>query len=104
MERLCVQYANEHPETIGTILRPCDIYGPGANFPLSRAFERKKVGLFEGFDPQYQFIHEEGIAEAFWLTIVKDVGGIFNATPDGTRSLSERMKLLGEEVSRVRLT
>ena len=104
MERLCLQSKHKHPETAVTILRPCDVYGPGANFPLSRALERKKVYLFEGFDPEYQFIHEEDLAEAFWLAISKDVDGIFNVTPDGTISLSECAKLMGKEVSWARLT
>jgi UDP-glucose 4-epimerase len=104
MERLCLKHAQEHPETAVTILRPCDVYGPGANFPLSRALEMKKVYLFEGFDPEYQFIHEEDLAEAFWLAIRKDVDGIFNVTSDGTTSLSECAKLTGKEVSWVRLT
>jgi UDP-glucose 4-epimerase len=104
MEQLCSQYIREHQGIIVTILRPCDVYGPGANFALSRALERKKVYLFKGFDPQYQFIHEEDLAEAFVLAIKQDAQGIFNITPDGTLSLSEAAKLIGRKVEWVRLT
>jgi UDP-glucose 4-epimerase len=104
VERLCSQYVREHQGFIVTLLRPCDVYGPSANFALSRALERKKVYLFEGFDPQYQFIHEEDLAEAFVLAIKKDAHGISNITPDGTISLSEAAKLIGRKVKWVRLT
>jgi len=104
VEQLCSQYAIQHPGVGVIVLRPCDVYGPGANYALVRALQRKKMYLFEGYDPQYQFIHEEDLAEAFWLAIKKDVSGVFNVTPDGTISLSEAAKLLGREVSKVRPT
>jgi UDP-glucose 4-epimerase len=104
VERLCSQYADEHPEIMVTILRPCDVYGPGADYALARAFERKKFYLFEGFDPQYQFLHEEDLAEALMLAMMKDARGVFNVTPDGTLSLSEAAKLAGKELSWMRPT
>lgn len=99
VEQRCSQFAKEHPEITMTILRPCDVYGPNANFMLSRVFERKRVYLFEGFDPHYQFLHEDDLAEAFVLAIEKDNHGVFNVTPDGTLRLSEAAGLAGKEVS-----
>jgi UDP-glucose 4-epimerase len=104
VEQLCSQFAKAHSAITMTILRPCDVYGPDAHYALARVFDRKRVYLFEGFDPQYQFLHEDDLAEAFLLAIQKDTGGVFNVTPDGTLSLSEAAMLAGKEVGWVRLT
>ena len=49
-----------------------------------------------GFDPRYQFIHEDDIVGALHHAVVNDLPGIHNAAPDGVLALSEVASLLGK--------
>jgi UDP-glucose 4-epimerase len=49
-----------------------------------------------GFDPRYQFIHEDDIVGALRHAVLEDLPGIYNAAPDGVLVLSEVASLLGK--------
>jgi UDP-glucose 4-epimerase len=49
-----------------------------------------------GFDPRYQFIHEDDIVAALEYAVTADLPGIYNAAPDGVLALSEVASLLGK--------
>ena len=49
-----------------------------------------------GFDPRYQFIHEDDIVGALHHAATNDLPGIYNAAPDGVLALSEVASLLGK--------
>ena len=49
-----------------------------------------------GFDPRYQFIHEDDIVGALYHAATNDLPGIYNAAPDGVLALSEVASLLGK--------
>ena len=55
-----------------------------------------------GFDPRYQFIHEDDIVGALEHAVRDDVpGGIYNAAADGVLALSEVAGLLGKPMAPV---
>lgn len=49
-----------------------------------------------GFDPRYQFVHEDDIAGALRHAVEHDLPGIYNVAPDGVLVLSEVASLLGK--------
>jgi UDP-glucose 4-epimerase len=49
-----------------------------------------------GFDPRYQFIHEDDLVGALHHAVVNDAPGIHNVAPDGVLALSEVASLLGK--------
>ena len=49
-----------------------------------------------GFDPRYQFIHEDDIVGALHHAGRNELPGIYNAAPDGVLALSEVASLLGK--------
>jgi UDP-glucose 4-epimerase len=52
-----------------------------------------------GFDPRYQFIHEDDIAGVLEHAAVNDLPGAYNAAGDGVLVLSEIASLLGKPLA-----
>lgn len=103
VEKFCEDFTRAHPAMTVTILRMCYIYGPHVDTAYSRQMSAKKVHLFEGFDPPMQFLHEDDLAEAFYLAATKSHAGVFNVTPDDVVPFSEAVKSAGNTVEWVRL-
>ena len=49
-----------------------------------------------GFDPRYQFVHEDDVVHALEHAVQHDVPGVFNVAGDGVLALSEVSGLLGK--------
>jgi UDP-glucose 4-epimerase len=54
------------------------------------------VPMVLGFDPRYQFIHEDDVVRALEHAAMGDLHGIFNVGADGVLALSEVISLLGK--------
>jgi len=52
-----------------------------------------------GFDPRYQFIHEDDMVGALHHAVVEDAPGVHNVAPDGVLALSEVAGLLGKPLA-----
>ncbi|MDP8998527.1 MAG: SDR family oxidoreductase [Myxococcota bacterium] len=66
------------PELTTTVLRVCYALGPGGDGTLARFLRGKRVPLILGFDPLFQFMHEDDVVSALALTIAKRPRGVFN--------------------------
>ena len=49
-----------------------------------------------GFDPRWQFVHEDDIAGALHHAVTHELPGIYNVAADGVLALSEIAGLLGK--------
>jgi hypothetical protein len=49
-----------------------------------------------GFDPRYQFVHEDDVVSALEHVVSNDIRGIYNVAADGVLALSEVIGLLGK--------
>jgi UDP-glucose 4-epimerase len=49
-----------------------------------------------GFDPRYQFIHEDDVVDVLRCAVANDLPGVYNAAGDGVLVLSEVASLLGK--------
>jgi UDP-glucose 4-epimerase len=54
-----------------------------------------------GFDPRYQFIHEEDLVGVLRFAAERDLPGVHNAAADGVLALSEVASLLGKPLAPV---
>jgi len=90
------KFARKHPNTVVTILRPCTILGPHVRNYKTTFLQRPIVFTVMGFDPLFQFVHEEDVVRAFKIVIDKDLPGVFNIVGDGVLPLSKVMKLAGK--------
>ncbi len=79
----------EYPEIIFTRLRPCTIVGPNADPAQMASLTSSTAALVKGYDPLYQLLHEQDMAQALDLMIRKNIPGIFNVTSDEPLKLSQ---------------
>jgi UDP-glucose 4-epimerase len=69
-----------NPEMTTTLLRLCYTLGPSKHGTLATFLTGPVVPLVLGFDPLFQFIHEEDAANAILLALERRVKGIFNVS------------------------
>jgi UDP-glucose 4-epimerase len=89
-------FALAHPDKTVTVLRFCNGLGPGLRTSHTRLLGLPFIPAILGFDPRYQFIHEDDIAGALEHAVCENIPGVFNAAGDGVLALSEVAGLLGK--------
>ena len=70
--------------------------GPDVKTSHTRLFSLPVVPMLLGFDPRYQFIHEDDVVGALEHTVMNDLPGVYNAGADGVLALTEVVGLLGK--------
>ncbi|MGB1274711.1 MAG: SDR family oxidoreductase [Nannocystaceae bacterium] len=83
------------PELGITILRPCNIIGPGVRNTISRLLSQRYAPCLAGFSPMMQFIHVEDMADAIVCAFGQPHRGIFNVAPDDWVAFHDALKLCG---------
>jgi UDP-glucose 4-epimerase len=90
-------FAEKHPDTSVTLLRFANVLGPDVDTSHSRLLSLPVVPMILGFDPRYQFVHEDDVVRALAHVTQFDLPGIFNVGGDGVLALSEVAGLLGKQ-------
>jgi UDP-glucose 4-epimerase len=89
------EFAERNPQTTVTVLRFANGLGPAIRTSHTRLFQLPVIPTLLGFDPRYQFIHEDDIANCLEHAVRYDLDGVFNCAADGVLALSEVISLLG---------
>jgi UDP-glucose 4-epimerase len=97
-ERAVAEFANRCDPCPVTILRTANKIGPDLATSHMRLFDLPVVPTILGFDPRYQFIHEEDVVGVLHHAVVNDLPGIYNAAADGVLVLSEVLDLLDKRM------
>ena len=84
----------EQPSMAITILRPCFVVGPGFANPLANHL-KKKVVLCPSPSAPMQFVHEDDLVRVILLCLEKRVTGIFNVAGEGTVTMADMVRRLG---------
>jgi UDP-glucose 4-epimerase len=92
-------FAQRNPEVTVTVLRFCNVLGPDVRTTHTRLFDLPAVPSILGFDPRYQFIHEEDLVGVLRFAVERDLPGVYNAAADGVLALSEVASLLGKPLA-----
>jgi UDP-glucose 4-epimerase len=95
------EFADKHPHVTVTVLRFANGLGPGLRTSLSRLVGLPAVPAILGFDPRFQFIHEDDLAGCLEHAVGHDLPGVYNGAADGVLVLSEVADLLGKRVAPV---
>src|SRR5205823_1048893 len=66
------------PKLNTVVLRICYTLGPSGHGTLASFLRGRFVPMVLGFDPLFQFIHEDDAAEAIALALTKKLRGIYN--------------------------
>jgi UDP-glucose 4-epimerase len=88
-------FAEKEGATV-TILRFANVLGPQVDTSHIRMFSLPLVPMILGFDPRYQFVHEDDVVHALEHAAFSDLPGVFNVGADGVLALSEVIGLLGK--------
>ena len=82
-----------------TILRFANVLGPDVETSHIELFSLPVVPMILGFDPRYQFVHEDDVVNALEHAVKhRPARHVFNVAGDGVLALSEVAGLLGQAV------
>jgi len=95
-EASVAEFADKSPDTSVTILRFANVLGPDVRTSHIALFSLPAVPMILGFDPRYQFVHEDDVVHALEHVVQRDLPGVFNVGADGVLALSEVAGLLGK--------
>ena len=93
LENLANIYLWRYPELNISILRPCNIVGPGVRNTMSTLLSSERAPVLAGFSPMMQFIHIDDMADAIVLAYNKPVRGVFNVAPQDWVAYQHALKL-----------
>jgi UDP-glucose 4-epimerase len=100
-ERAVRSYAHATPRATVTVLRFANGLGPTIRTAHTRLFGLPVVPSILGFDPRYQFVHEDDIVGCLEFAVREDLPGTYNCAGDGVLALSEVVDLLGKPLAPV---
>ena len=95
-EAAVADFADKSPKTTVSVLRFANVLGPDVDTSHVRMFSLPAVPMILGFDPGYQFVHEDDVVHALEHSAFNDLPGIYNVAGDGVLALSEVIDLLGK--------
>ena len=95
LENLANIYLWRYPHLNITILRPCNIVGPGVRNSISTLLSSERAPVLAGFSPMMQFIHIDDMSDAIVLAYNKTQRGIFNVAPQDWVAYQHALKLCG---------
>jgi UDP-glucose 4-epimerase len=90
------EFAERHPDTAVSVLRFANVLGPDVETSHIKLFSLPVVPMILGFDPRYQFVHEDDVVHALEHAVQHRVPGTYNVAGDGVLALSEVAGLLGK--------
>lgn len=89
-------FARDNPHVCLSLLRFCNVIGPGISTPICDALQLPLVPKVAGFDPRIQLVHEDDVVSALLYCLDRDLPGIFNVAGDGQVPWSEITALAGK--------
>lgn len=95
LESLAKIHMWRYPELNITILRPCNVLGPGVRNSMSILLSRKVAPVLVGFSPLMQFLHVDDMADAMVAAFEKNAPGIYNVAPDDWVAYQEAVRQCG---------
>ena len=98
-EDAVAEFAARNAKVTVTTLRFCNGLGPDMRTSHTALLSLPAVPGILGFDPRYQFIHEDDMVGALHHAVVRDAPGVHNVAPDGVLALSEVAGLLGKPLA-----
>jgi UDP-glucose 4-epimerase len=90
------EFAERSPDKAVSILRFANVLGPDVKTSHVKLFSLPVVPMILGFDPRYQFVHEDDVVHALEHAVKHRAPGTYNVAGDGVLALSEVAGLLGK--------
>jgi UDP-glucose 4-epimerase len=90
-------FAEKSPGVCTTVMRFANVLGPDVRTSHTALFSLPVVPTILGFDPRYQFAHEDDVVAALAHAARHDLPGVYNVAADGVLALTEVIDLLGKQ-------
>jgi UDP-glucose 4-epimerase len=90
------EFAEKNPGVAVAMLRCANVLGPDVRTSHIDLFSLPAVPMILGFDPRYQFVHEDDVVNALKHVVLHQLPGVFNVAADGVLALTEVAGLLGK--------
>jgi UDP-glucose 4-epimerase len=90
------EFAARHPDTTVTVLRLADELEGDERASRLGLLSLPVIPSMLGFDPRFQFVHEDDVVGALAFAARHDLPGAYNVAGDGVLVLSEVVSLLGK--------
>jgi UDP-glucose 4-epimerase len=95
-EASVAEFREKNPEVTVTVFRFANVLGPDVKTSHTRLFDLPAVPMILGFDPRYQFVHEDDVVNALKHAALSDLAGVFNVAGDGVLAFTEVCSLIGK--------
>lgn len=95
-ERAVREFAEDHPRCTVTVLRCTFAVGGGLRGAHLSLLGLPVIPSVLGFDPRWQFVHEDDVLGALTHAVGEQLPGAYNVAGDGVLALSEVAGLLGK--------
>ncbi|HEX4903145.1 MAG TPA: NAD-dependent epimerase/dehydratase family protein [Acidimicrobiales bacterium] len=92
-------FAVDNPHVAVSMLRFSNVLGPELSTPLSRMLELPVVPSIFGFDPRFQFVHEDDVVRAVLFVLERELAGVYNVAGDGLLPWSEVAEICGKRTA-----
>lgn len=89
-------FAEDNPHVNVALLRFANVTGADIETPLTRALDLPLVPSLAGFDPRFQFVHEDDVIRSILFTLSHELAGVYNVAGDGLLPWSEVAAICGK--------
>jgi UDP-glucose 4-epimerase len=96
-EASVAEFREKNPDVCVTVFRFTNVLGPDVTTAHTRLFDLPVTPMILGFDPRYQFVHEDDVVNALKHAGLMDLPGVFNVAGDGVLAFTEVCSLLGKQ-------
>jgi UDP-glucose 4-epimerase len=90
-------FAEDNPHVTVSLLRFSNVLGTDIRTPLSKALSLPVVPRIFGFDPRFQFVHEDDVIRAILFVLDRNLPGVYNVAGDGLLPWSEVAAICGKQ-------
>ncbi len=88
-------FAEDNPHVSVSLLRFANVIGQEIVTPLTRALQLPVVPSILGFDPRFQFVHEDDVIRSILYVLTHNLAGVYNVAGDGLLPWSEVARICG---------
>lgn len=96
VDQMFQDFMESHSDIGITIVRSCPAIGPAAAGTAGAVMFTPLMMRCSGYDPDWQFIHEDDLASAILTLLKQEQSGVFNSAGDGAVSYSEMIRVAGK--------
>lgn len=95
LDNVSAAFSLRNPQVRTVILRPTNIIGNQIRNQVSTFLRGHMSPILMGYDPMWQFIHEDDMANAILLALEGKKSGIYNVGGEGVIAISHAIKNAG---------